>query len=161
MALLRQVIAAAAPFADVTGPRTKERQADLFEALRPIFGNYVVADAFLTWRMLKAAFGAELHLSAEGDALYESIWLLETFVAFGFPSGPSCVSARAGALSDDGGGEAHMGDANHAQARQFLASDIGRLRSGDFRHGELFDSKERFTDERVPPWLWRSLQGGA
>jgi hypothetical protein len=153
-AFVRQVVAAVVPLIDKDELRDGKSRADVFEALNPIVGHYTMADAFLAWRMLRTAQCASLYSEdSETSALYEAAYLLETFVARGWPSSADCVSARAAALKIDEEAEKAMGDDNDDAARPELTSDVCKLRSGHF-HGERLSDR---CGRGLPIWLDRAL----
>jgi hypothetical protein len=147
------------PLIDKDKLRDGKSRADVLEVLTPIVGHYTMTDAFLAWRMLRAAQCASLYSGddSEGHALYEAAYLLETFVAHGSPSGADCVSARAAAVSLDVDGKKELGDDNDASARSSLIYDIAKLRHDRFHGERLADSHGR----GLPIWLDRALEGGA
>jgi hypothetical protein len=137
--------------------REGKSRVDVFEALTPICGHYTVCDAFLVWRMLRAAENASLY-SEDMGALHEAASLIETFVAHGWPSGADCVTARASALRIDEDGERSMDDVNDDAARAGLSRDVWYLRSGRY-HGDRFDRGEEShpSSNGLPLWLDRAL----
>lgn len=160
-AFVREIVAAVMPLVDRDNLREGKSRADVFEALCPICGDYTVADAFLVWRLLRAAQSASLYSEgAEFNALYEAIYVLETFVARAFVSSDDCVSARASALEINEDGEHAMGDDNDDAARSKLTNDVSYLRSGRY-FGERFASADRPTLSGLPMWLDKALEGGA
>lgn len=153
-AFVRRVVAAVVPLMHDGRLRDGKSRADVFEALEPIVGHYTMADAFLAWRMLRAAQCAEFYSEDSAtSALYEAAYLLQTFVARGWPSSADCVSARAAALQVDEDGEKAMGDDNDDAARAEVASDVSKVRSGRFYGEQLSDRSGR----GLPIWLDRTV----
>ncbi|MPZ31454.1 MAG: hypothetical protein GEV13_10730 [Rhodospirillales bacterium] len=157
MAFVREVVTAVLPLMDKDQLREGKSRADVFEALTPICGHYSVVDAFLAWRLLNAAENASIYIEdTESGALHQAAYMLETFVAHGWPSSADCVSARAAALEIVVDGEHAMGDVNDDAARGSLTHDVLQLRCGRY-HGDRFDRGEDHLPNNWPLWLDRAM----
>lgn len=159
MAFVREMVRAVVPLIDKDKLREGKTRADVFEGLRPLCGHYAVGDAFLAWQMLRAAQNACSYLGdPETDALHEATWMIETFVARGWPSSAECVSARAAALELKEDDTPSIGDANDAAARSALAEDVMQVRSGRYWCGAFDGGRERGP---LPLWVGRAMEVGA
>ena len=158
---VREVVAAVVPLMDKNMLHEGKSRADVFEALTPICGHYSVADAFLAWRLLHAAENSSVYPEdTESGALHQAAYMLETFVAHGWPSSADCVAARASALEINEDGEHAMGTVNDDAARGGLTLDVSLLRSGRYP-GERFASEDPLFPNNLPLWLYRALGDAA
>ena len=149
-AFAEQVIVAILPLVD---PESREElrdgvgDAEVYEALKPIFADYTVEDAVLASYFIRhAAKGEELE---RFEAACQARDILQDFICRGWPSSPACASARVYFLVHESGTQTIV-DANLPDLHARIASDIDAIRDNRFcQHDMRFfgsDRWHRFAD---------------
>ena len=157
MAFVDSIAKAMEPFLDTSySVRKGVSTADMVEALRPIMGQYTIADAAFVRDALEniANYGCVQDIKRSAAEFTSS--LLEDFICSGAAASPQDAAARSSYVNF---GKRYVGERDSLLLMLSLTDDVRAIQRGDFTEGQLFGGKDASEDNAFveEPW-WVSRE---
>lgn len=157
MSFVDSVTMAMEPLFDASWSVRKEvSTADMIDALRPIMGEFTVADAAFVCAALDNIANFGCVQGAKRSAAEFVAFLLEDFICSAAATSPQDAAARSAYVNF---GERYLGDADRLLMMHSLAWDVRAIQYNNFTEGQLFGGKDASdeNDFKEEPW-WISRE---